>query len=460
MGLSDVITAKLGGTLMSEGGNVKTSLAIIRSDPRRRCVVVSAPGKRFPKDHKVTALFIALAVASTKTSEAEILAVHREFDNDERIQHEIVARFREIASSLHLQTDVEQTLNSVWATAKKLAETQQWAVHSYLASRGEWLMAQIVAESLGFEFVDADRFITFGMRGDFKMKTTESKSRSLRLREMAIRGIVVPGFYGATSTGRIQTFSRGGSDITGAIVANLTDSSVYENWTDVAGIFMADPRIVSHPRLVSIMSYIELRELSYRGATVFHADAVEPVRSKGIPIHVRSFNDPENAGTMIVATLPKTPRHRVTGIAGKKGFTAVTISKRGMNDQINSLYRIAGVFARHRISVDHCPGDVDSLSFIVESAALQRAGTRLMKEIERVCKPDRIDTEQIMLICTVGVGMTHTIGIAADLYTALRDAGVDVVVQNQGARQINIVVGVKESDGEKAIQALYAVFST
>ena len=436
------MVAKFGGTSLADAARIARVVKIIKSDPMRRFVVVSAPGKRHAEDDKVTDMFARWAEASGEEKDGRLSVIH--------------ARFKSIVDELKVDVDMDALFERIKRDAKKLTRNENRLYH-FALSRGEWLSAHIVASATGFEFLDAADFIAFDTRGNYDADETRKNALQIKLRSKAKKGVIIPGFYGYVEGTKnlIQTFPRGGSDITGAIVAALVKASVYENWTDVLGIRMADPRIVRSPKKIARMTYRELRELSFMGANVFHENAVAPVRDVGIPIHVRSTAAPSKTGTWIVTEVSE-PEQAITGIAGKTGYTAITLLKYGMNNEIGFVWRALGVFQKLGISIDHCPGTVDSLSFVVPTSSLNGKRERLLELLQSTCHPDAIRTiNRLALICTVGIGMAETPGITGKIGTALGQRGINIRILNQGGSEINIVIGVKEEDTDPAIRAIY-----
>lgn len=437
--------AKFGGTSLADGRRIAKVVDIIKSDPKRRFIIVSAPGKRHAEDEKVTDMFAHWARASTE-EQASILEL-------------IYRRFKSIAVQLKLEIDIDALFDQIKKDGGALKHSEN-RFYYFALSRGEWLNAHIMAAATGFTFVDAAEFITFNTRGVYDATATAERAAALKLSHKARGGVVIPGFYGATSGAKrsIQIFPRGGSDITGAIVASLVGAAEYENWTDVLGIRMADPRIVRRAKKIAIMTYRELRELSSMGANVFHEHAVAPVRAVGIPIHVRATSAPQKMGTRIVTGISK-PHDVITGIAGKSGYSMVTLLKYGMNDEVGFLWHALGVFRHLKINVDHCPGTVDSVSFVVHASELDGKREQLIEKLQDACSPDAIRFRaHLALICTVGLGLADTPGMAGKLCSALGSKGINIEILNQGGSEINIVVGVKEEERETAIRTIYDAF--
>lgn len=431
------ITCKFGGTSLADAACIRTAEGIIRTNSDRRFIVPSAPGKRTPNDKKITDLLYAwhnLSRQGLDVSQPEGM---------------IRARFAELARELTVAFDVNQHLDEI---AGQIAHHQE---PDYMASRGEYLNGRLLAELLDATFVDPAECIRFDAEGRLDPVTYPLLGERLEGPGL----FVVPGFYGALADGRIKTFSRGGSDVTGAIVARASHSRLYENWTDVSGFRMADPRIVPDAKHIAEITYQELRELSYMGAQVLHDEAIFPVREPGIPINIRNTKEPDHPGTMIVPN--RVSDHPVCGIAGQKGFAMINIEKALMNRQLGFGRRVLSVLEEHGISFEHMPTGIDTISLIVHEEELGVHGAAILKGIERQCEPDRVTlTPGLALIATVGIGMNHHIGVAGRLCTALAQAGVNIRVLNQGSSEMNIIVGVEEPDLEKAVRAIYDTFLT
>ena len=430
------ITVKFGGTSLATAAQIEKVAAIIRSDPARRFVVASAPGKRMPDDIKVTdLLYRCYDAAAAEEDFTETLT-------------QIGDRFRDIIRELGVQFDLETELAQIRAHLETAPN------RDYMASRGEYLNSKILAAHLGFPFVDAAEMIRFRADGVLDDVYT---NRMLRERLSGMERAVVPGFYGALPDGTVHTFSRGGSDVTGALVALATDSELYENWTDVSGMLSADPRIVENPRVIEYITYTELRELSYMGATVLHEDAVFPVRKAGIPINIRNTNRPEDPGTMIVAALPASAHRRtVTGIAGKQGFSSVHIEKAMMNGEIGFLANVLRIFADAGLSIEHCPSGIDTLSVVVNTAAFAPHREDILRRIRRDLEPDVVAVEDdLALIAVVGQGMVYSKGTAARVFSALYSADVNIRMIDQGSSELNIIVSVEDSDYTTALKSIY-----
>jgi aspartate kinase len=434
------IVSKFGGTSLADANQFRKVRAIIEADKRRTIVVPSAPGKRVPADAKLTdLLYLCQQSASIGTDFSTVFA-------------RVSERFLEIERELGVKAEMKRHLGHLQEAISKGVSKD------YVASRGEYLNGLIMAAYLDAEFVDPQEFVLITANGSVHPDTYEKLGERL---SKTNKRYVVPGFYGSDAQGQIKTFSRGGSDISGAIVARAAKAELYENWTDVSGLLMADPRIVTHAKPMEEATYAEIRELSYMGATVLHDEAISPVREVGIPICIKNTNAPDHPGTRIVHKLsPEVEKStEIAGIAGKKNFMMITIEKNLMNKEVGFAYRLFGVFERHAVSFEHCPSAIDSMSVVVEASQLEGKTEQVLDEIKNTLRPDRLDLEsQIALIAVVGEGMAKTIGIAAKVFVALRDAGVNVRLINQGASELNIIVGVAPDDYETALLALYGAF--
>jgi len=432
-----VIVAKFGGSSLADAEQIIKMKNIVLSDKNRRYIVPSAPGKRHAEDEKITDLFYAL---------------YREPEKDGCGAHaKILERFLQIRDGLGLKTDIEKQIGDI------LLRLREGASEDYAASRGEYLNGLLIADLLEYDFVDPAHFIFFGQNGVYDhAKTVAALSAELKKHERA----VIPGFYGSLPDGTIKTFSRGGSDITGSIVSCAADAVLYENWTDVSGFLKADPRIVDSPQKIDTITYRELRELSYMGATVLHEDAIFPVLADAIPICVKNTNDPDDPGTKIVPTLDAegdaASDKSITGIAGKKNFTVITIEKNGMNAEIGFGRKVLSCLEKFGIPFEHIPSGIDSLCVVIADCRIDGCSTQLIDEIHRVCNPDSVEVSSNMaLIATVGRGMIRRVGISAKLFTALAAGGVNVRMIDQGSSEMNIIVGVENDDFEKAVRAIY-----
>ncbi|MEM9418302.1 MAG: aspartate kinase [Planctomycetota bacterium] len=440
---STLKVAKFGGSSLASAEQIAKAHAIIDADPDRRFVVPSAPGKRSADDRKITDL-LYLCHESAEQGVA--------FDEAFGI---IEKRFRGIADELGVDLDMDSLLGEV---KTKIAENAQAGRGpDYAASRGEYLNGRILAERLGIAFVDSAEVIFFNSLGRLDEDRTY---RTLGEKLGELGRAVVPGFYGSTPEGHIKTFSRGGSDVTGAIVARATAAKVYENWTDVSGLLMTDPRVVDNPQTIETLTYRELRELSYMGATVLHPEAVFPVRHAGIPVNIRNTNAPEHPGTLIVGVDTDEPtRFAITGIAGRKDFTIIHLEKTLMNEVIGYGEQVLGVLRRNGVSFEHMPSGIDTLSIVVADDELEGKLDLVLAELRRDIKPDAIDVDpDLALIATVGRGMKTKPGMAATLFSALAAAGVNIRMIDQGSSELNIIVGVNINDFDTALNAIYAAF--
>ncbi|OHD22992.1 MAG: aspartate kinase [Spirochaetes bacterium RBG_16_67_19] len=430
------IVCKFGGTSVADAAQIRKIQSILRADPRRRYVVVSAPGKRSKDDKKVTDLLYLcheLASAGLPISEAF---------------HLIRERFLGIAKELGVRADLERRIQEVEQGI------QGKASRDWVASRGEYLSAVLVAEYLQARFVDTEKLIKIREDGRVDESTYGLLGGALQGEGM----FVVPGFYGSTLDGRVKTFSRGGSDITGAIVARAAGSEVYENWTDVSGFLMTDPRIVKDPRPMRRVTYREIRELAYMGANVFHEEAIFPVYAARIPINIRNTNAPADPGTLIVNER-SLEDGVVVGIAGKQGFSIIFIEKMLMNKEVGFGRRLFSILEAHGISFEHAPSGIDTMSVIVADSELKDKSHILLEEMQKELSPDSVEIlPGYALIATVGEGMSHHPGIAGRLFGALGQAGVNVRIIDQGSSEINIIVGVESKDYEKAVNAIYQAF--
>ena len=429
---------KFGGSSLASAEQFKKVGDIIRADENRRFVVPSAPGKRFAKDTKVTdMLYACYELAEQDKDFAKELA-------------DIRARYQEIIDGLELNLD----LTDEFATIEKNFRAK--AGSNYAASRGEYLNGIVMAEYLEFEFVDAAKYIFFDKDGNFDGdKTNATLSKKLE----KCKNAVVPGFYGSMPDGTVKTFSRGGSDVTGSIVAKAAKVDVYENWTDVSGFLIADPRIIDKPEGIEIITYKELRELSYMGATVLHEDAIFPVRQEGIPINIRNTNAPEDNGTWIVGSTCQKSKYVITGIAGKKGFCSINIEKDMMNSEIGFGRKVLQAFEENGISFEHVPSGIDTMTVFVHQDEFMHKEQQVVAGIHRLAKPDSIEIESdLALIAVVGRCMKSMRGTAGRIFSALAHANVNVRMIDQGSSEQNIIIGVANEDFETAIKAIYDIF--
>ena len=432
---------KFGGSSMADAGQFRKVRDIVMSDPRRRVVVVSAAGKRFSDDHKLTDLLY-------------LCHAHTQYGVDcTPIFDMITSRYLEIRDELNLDIPLEEEFAElkVRLDAKKVSKDE-------LASRGEYFSAKLMAAYLGFQFVDAADWIKFASTGDVDKDVSYAALKDIA---DVTRGVVIPGFYGAMPGGQIKTFSRGGSDITGSLAAAALDADVYENWTDVSGILMADPRIVKDPQPIPEVTYDELRELSYSGAQVLHEGTIFPVREKHIPINIRNTNAPEDAGTMIKESFdsPKDPNRFITGIAGKKDYSILAMSKRGMGNEVGVLRKVLTVLERHNISVDYCPNGIDSVFVVMASDAINPCLYNVLSEIQKEVEPDSLKVyDEIAVVAAVGHRMASRPGISGKLFAALGQAGINIRMINQGPDELNIILGVDNKDFAETVRVLYNSF--
>ncbi len=429
---------KFGGSSLASAEQFKKVETIIRADKERRFVVPSAPGKRSSDDTKVTDMLYACYELAEKGQDftGQLQAIKN--------------RYLEIISGLSLDLSLEEEFQVIEQNFHNKAGVD------YAASRGEYLNGIIMAQYLGFEFVDAAEVIRFKEDGEYDPELT---NKLMRARLSAVESAVVPGFYGAYEDGTVKTFSRGGSDITGSIVARAIKANVYENWTDVSGFLIADPRIIYKPEGIETITYRELRELAYMGASVLHEDAIFPVRSEGIPINIRNTNAPNDNGTWIVESTCQKSKYVITGIAGKRGFCAVNIEKEMMNSEIGFGRKVLQAFEENGISFEHVPSGIDTMTVFVHQDEFMHKEQKVVSGIHRLADPDTIDIEaDLALIAVVGRGMKSTRGTAGRIFSALAHANVNVKMIDQGSSELNIIIGVANADFETAIKAIYDIF--
>ena len=435
-----VKVVKFGGTSLADAEQFRRVAAIVKADPSRKYVVASAPGKRFKDDIKVTDLFY------------QCYSLAKKREDITEIYQQITDRYNTIIKDLGISFDISGELEYV-----KNAMLSH-SGRDFAASRGEYLNSIILAKYMGFDFIDAENVIHFKENGTFDSEYTNAVlAEELKKHEYA----VIPGFYGTTPNGTIKTFSRGGSDITGAIVARAAEAEIYENWTDVSGMKMADPRLIEDPKTIATVTYRELRELSYMGATVLHEDAVFPARVAGIPINIRNTNDPSAPGTMIVAATEEFDRDLViTGIAGKKGFSVINIEKDNMNSTVGFGRRVLEILEDNELSFEHLPSGIDTMGVVVNTEALEPHREKVLNSINRTLKPDSLSIEDgISLIAVVGRAMVKVKGTAAKVFDAVSEAGVNIKMIDQGSSEINIIIGVEEQDFETTLRAIYNKFA-
>ncbi len=434
---------KFGGSSMADAGQYRKIRDILLADPERKVVVVSAAGKRFKDDHKITDLLY-------------LCHAHTQYGVDcSSIFEMISSRYIQIRDDLGLELDLESEF-----TALKERIDHKELNADEIASRGEYFSAKLMAAFLGFQFIDAADWVKFNFDG-----TVNQESTYEALQNLVVQGIgaVIPGFYGQMPDGHIRTFSRGGSDITGSLAAAALDAEVYENWTDVSGILMADPRLVDNPMAIPQVTYDELRELSYSGASVLHEDAIFPVREKNIPLNIRNTNDPAAPGTMIQESFQGEydSDRFITGITGKKDFTIISLSKRGMSNQVGVLHKVLTILVRHNISVDYVPNGIDNVSIVLPTESIASKLYTILGEIQQEVEPDSLDVhDQIAIVAAVGRQMAYRPGISGKIFAALGEAGINIRMINQGPDELNIIFGVDNRDFKSAIRVLYSSFTS
>lgn len=434
------IVVKFGGSSVADAGQFRKVRDIVLADPRRTVVVVSAPGKRRADEAKLTdLLYLCADMAATGTH----------FDEPFALIHD---RFVEIASELGLSPTISADIHAFGEQLKA------GVTRDFVASRGEYFSAKLMAQYLDAEFIDPAECVTILASGN--VCPSSYAALGARLADCSKR-YVIAGFYGKDNHGQVKTFSRGGSDISGAIAARAAAAVLYENWTDTSGMLMADPRIVANPKPIDEISFREVREMSYMGASVFHDEAILPVREAGIPICIKNTNRPQDAGTRIVPALSNKAltSTEIAGVSGKKAFTMICLEKTLMNKTVGFTHQLLGILAHFGVSIEHCPSSIDSLNVIIEDAQLKGRDEEILAEIRKQLEPDSLSIEKdLALVAVVGEGMVHAVGISAKVFAALRDAQVNVRVINQGASEINLIVGISSSDYEKALQAIYSAF--
>ena len=431
---------KFGGSSLASASQIKKVAEIIRADESRRFVVPSAPGKRYSDDIKVTDLLYRCYDAAA--SGADIEGPMQLIKN----------RYQEIIEGLGLDLSLEAEFEVIHDYFLRQAG------RDYAASRGEYLNGIIMAAYLGYKFIDAADVILFDEKGNFDGEATNDVMRQ-RLKNM--ENAVIPGFYGAMPDGSIKTFSRGGSDITGSIVARAVRADVYENWTDVSGMLVTDPHVVDNPEPIETITYRELRELAYMGATVMHEDAIFPVRQEGIPINIRNTNRPDDKGTLIVESTCRQPKYTITGVAGKKGFCAINIEKEMMNSEIGFGRKVLQVFEENGISFEHTPSGIDTFTVLVHQSEFIEKEQTVIAGLHRAVHPDSVDLESnLALIAVVGRGMKAAKGTAGRIFSALAHANINIKMIDQGSSELNIIIGVRNEDFDAAIRAIYDIFVT
>lgn len=437
--MKDIIVAKFGGSSLADSRQFEKVKKIIKADKNRRYIVPSAPGKRDSDDHKVTdLLYMCHQLASHGLNFDEVFNIIRD-------------RYGDIAGGLGLDINMDARLEKI------KNKIRDGGSRDYAASRGEYLNAIILASYLDFEFIDAGELIIFDKDGRFNSRKTKEVLNT-RLKDSPYA--VIPGFYGAGEDGEIVTFSRGGSDVTGAIIANSVAANLYENWTDVSGFLVADPSIVPDSRTIEHITYKELRELSYMGAPVLHEEAIFPVRENGIPINIRNTNKPEDKGTMIVDDSSAIKSGSITGIAGRKDFMVLTVEKTLMTMENDFFRKLISVFESNDIAIEHMPSSIDSISIIVSASEMGDKLKKIREEIRIYCSPDRIIvTPDMALIAVVGRGMIRSKGVSARIFTALAKEGINIRMITQGSSELNIIVGIENEDFDRAIEAIYRAFN-
>ena len=434
---------KFGGSSLASGKTFRRVKEIVTSDPDRRVVVVSAPGKRQSDDNKVTdLLYICHAHLRYKVS----------FDD---IWENIASRYREIAATCGLSDNIETYLAEVHEGMTRRASVDD------IVSRGEYLNARLMAEYLGYDFVDAAEWLTFHYDGTVDYEKTYANLRELGKIHPKM---VLPGFYGVLPNGVIHTFSRGGSDVTGALAAAALGAESYENWTDVSGILMADPKIVENPKTIERITFNELRELSYMGAEVLHEETVFPVRQANIPLYIKNTNDPAAKGTLVMedfADESEEERSRfITGITGKKHYSIITISKNRMTEDLSFIRRVLAITEKHRLTVEHIPSSVDSISLVISSKELEYCLHKLIADIRAECAPDSVKVcDGVSLVAVVGRRMASSAGVSGKIFATLGNMGINIRMIEQGSDEINIIVGVMDQDFAPTIRTLYNSFT-
>ena len=434
----NTIVTKFGGSSLADSVHFKKVKNILESNPERKYIIPSAPGKSSFKDFKITdLLYLCHAHVKSGISLDDVFKL-------------ISERYKSIVDDLNLNLDLTSYLNII------KTDIENGASVDYTASRGEYLNGIILANYLNINFIDAKDVIKFNKYGTLNIEETYVALKDkLSNHERA----VIPGFYGSNEHGDIVTFSRGGSDITGALVAASINAKLYENWTDVSGFLMADPRIVNNPKKIKTITYGELRELSYMGASVLHEEAVFPVRTSGIPINIRNTNEPENEGTLIVSNEIK-HENTITGIAGKQNFTVLSIEKSMMNSELGFCRKILTILEQNGVSFENMPSGIDTVSVVISDSNLKNKTEIIVEEIKRACNPDSVVVYPNMaLIATVGTGMAYTKGVASKIFTALAESDINIRMIDQGSSEINVLVGIENDDFEKGINAIYKAFN-
>lgn len=430
---------KFGGSSVANATQFKKVKAIVQADPSRKYVVVSAPGKRNSSDNKITDLLY-------------LLDAHRQYHVDASNVYRLIRqRFVDIKTELELKQPIEKELDTFYTNLNTYTQAQ-------IVSRGEYFCAKLMAEYLGYDFVDAKDIIRFNLDKTIDMQATAAK---LQAKCAQYEHFVFPGFYGSSANNQIQVFSRGGGDITGSILAKCLNADMYENWTDVSGFLMADPKIVDHPKQITHITYSELRELSYMGASVLHEEAIFPVKEANIPIHILNTNHPEDPGTIIQERTNVKNPYAITGIAGKEGFVSIYIYKKHMSSEVGYIRKVLSILEMYNVSVEHIPSGIDSFSVVVNKSDVQDSLYEILARIKTELKPDEIHTEEnLALISTVGKSMSDSPGVAGKLFKSLGDQKINIRMIAQSSDEINITVAVLCKDFKATIRSIYDAFVT
>ena len=428
---------KFGGSSMADAQQLSKVRSIVESDPSRRVVVVSAAGKRFKNDHKITDLLY-------------LCHAHLQYGvSCDAVFDMVRSRYLEIRDELGLSTPLEQEFDALRQKMDKGISADE------LVSRGEYFAARLMADYLGFDFLDSTMWLHFRMDGTVDQEVSYQALQ----RAASGRRVVIPGFYGSMPNDTIRTFSRGGSDITGSIVAAAADADLYENWTDVSGFLFADPHVVDNPQVMKTVTYRELRELSYMGATVIHEDAIFPVMQKKIPIRIKNTNAPDDTGTLILADTDEPAANTVTGIAGRKGFSSINIEKYRIHDECGAVRRMLEVLEEHGVNFEHIPSGIDNFSIVVETTSLADETDDIVYDIKKVTSASSVTVENgIALIAVVGRSMKSTRGVAGTIFSSLAKENINIKMIDQGSSEINIVIAVAERDYERTINTIYSAF--
>jgi len=431
--------SKFGGTSLSEAKQIKKVAKIIKMDKNRKYVVVSAPGKRWDEDNKITdLLYLCHAHLKYNVPSGDIFKMIEE-------------RYKDIIKDLDLDFNIQSHLEEIKNSFDKNISID------YLVSRGEYLNALILAEYLGYDFIDSKDIIFFNLNGTLDEEKTE---RLIKEKLDKKNRAVIPGFYGSTPLGELKTFTRGGSDITGALISRYLKADIYENWTDVSGFMMADPRIVKNPKKIRSITYQELRELSYMGAKVLHDEAIYPVRKANIPINIRNTNDPDDIGTIITNEKQNGDKVAITGIAGRKDFTVIGLQKFYMNNEVGFVKKLLSILEMYNITFEHIPSGIDTVSIIIDNDILDGKLEQIIDKIEKSCEPDKIEVFQnIALLAVVGHKMAYTPGIASRVFGALGKENVNIRMIDQGSSEKNIIIGIEDKDFERSVKVIYNEFN-